>query len=62
MLQRSIMHQLVISGLGNPGVGKGVRSSSFKVLLLCMMSESRRQPPLEAPGLNAPRGPIVGLQ
>lgn len=39
-----------------------VRGDSFKVLVLCMMSQNRRRPPLEALGLNAPRCSIVGLQ
>lgn len=39
-----------------------VRGDSFKVLVLCVMSQNRRRPPLEALGLNAPHSSIVGLQ
>lgn len=39
-----------------------MRGDSFKVLVLCMMSENRRRPPSEALGLNAPHSSIVGLQ
>lgn len=34
----------------------------FTVLVLCMMSQNRWRPPLEALGLNAPHSSIVRLQ